>query len=267
MHQLTADKQQKKNTRAKKDSSQLCHCRVTSCFSIVFYFRAARSTASFKSMAQQQTVVHNLTRTYCKPPLATLECWCPEERTRSWGKSWEGTAEILQVQGPTTQTSPSQSAVLWPLSAADQGGQEAETSFAPAGQGPMRASHSIQQVVNRKQALTDAYSWAKNVAKTEAHSFLRHQRSRAKATTAHYFIPGRSCSQAGWQPLSPTILMHSQQAFTYSFPIFQSSCTRSLWVHSSVFYPCLTILRKRNKALLHTDCGYISLFMIRPYQG
>lgn len=157
---------------------------------------ASSCAASFKSMAPWQTVVHDLRRTYCKTPLATLECWCPEERTGCWGRSREAAAGLLQAQSPTRQHSPSRSAVLWPLSAAGQGGQEAGTSSAPTGQVSVRASHSVQQVVNGKQALTDAHNWAKHVAKTEAHSFLRHQRSGAKATTAYYFAPGRSCSQA-----------------------------------------------------------------------
>lgn len=120
----------------------------------------------------------------------------------------ERAAGLLQVQDPTRQHSPSWNEALWPLSAAGQGGQEAGTVSAPTGQGCIGASlHHlmtrvttlflniyIQQVANGKQALTDACSWAKHVAKTEAHSFLRDRRCRAKATTAHYFweklLPG-----------------------------------------------------------------------------
>lgn len=201
-------------------------------------------------MAPWQTVVHDLRRTYCETTLATLECWCPEERAGCWEWSQEGAARPLQVHGPTNQH-------LWPSSTAGQGGQEAGTSSAPTGQGSTRASCSGQHVANGKQALTDAHSCCQN------RSALHFEASNIQGQSDYgillhsweKLLPG---SPAGWQPLSPAHLI-SQQASTYSLPVCQRSCTRCLWLHSLVFHLPLTVSRKGNKAHLSPDCGYIVL--------
>lgn len=139
-------------------------------------------------------------------------------------------------------------------------------------QGSMRASHTVQQVVNGKQALNGAHSGAKNVAKTEAHYFLRYQRSRAKAATAYYFTPGRSCFQAALLgdshcPL-PTWCMASNPPLM-PFQSARAAALRSLWLHSLVFHPPLTIPRKGKHTfvqIMATWC-YKCLSMLRPCQG
>lgn len=139
-------------------------------------------------------------------------------------------------------------------------------------QGSMRASHAVQQVVNGKQALTGAHSGAKNVAKTEAHYFLRHQRSRAKAATAYYFTPGRSCFQAALLGDSHCPLPTWCTASNPPLAPFQSAraaALRSLWLHSLVFHPPLTIPRKGKHTfvqIMATWC-YKCLFMLRACQG
>lgn len=72
--------------------------------------------ASFKSMAPWQTVVHDLERTYCKTPSATPECWCPEERTRCWGKSCRtpSSAGPHQAAQPQLEWSAVASLSCWP---------------------------------------------------------------------------------------------------------------------------------------------------------
>lgn len=198
-------------------------------------------------MAPWRTVVHDLRRTYCETTLATLECWCPEERTGCWGWSQEGAARPLQVQGPTTQQ-------LWPPSTA---GQEAGTSSAPTGRDlpePVALASMLQM---ENKPLTDAHSCCQN------RSALHFEASNIQGQNDYgillhsweKLLPG---SPAGWQPLSPTHLI-SQQASTYSLPVCQRSCTRCLWLHSLVFHLPLTVSRKGNKAHLSPDCGYIVL--------
>lgn len=141
-----------------------------------------------------QTGSHNLRRTYCKTSLANPECWCSQKREDWVMRKEPGRSCRTPLSRGPPQAAQSQFGYsTWPLPAAGQGGQEAETSSAVTGL--ETASHCVQQLVHNKQTSTDAHSWAKSCQDTRA-SLLRHQSPRAHTATEYHFNHGRRCSPA-----------------------------------------------------------------------
>lgn len=155
--------------------------------SLRLFFSRGRMPAAVL-LSPWQTGSHNLRRIYCKTPLATPECWCPEER--GLGAEEGARKELL---GPTREHSPSL-------------GTACDLSLLQAREASRQRPALLQldwrqpATVSSSLCTANKPPWCTQLGQASCRyssaSFLRYQSSRANTSTEYQLSHGRRCSPA-----------------------------------------------------------------------
>lgn len=163
--------------------------------SLRLFFSRGRMPAAVL-LSPWQTGSHDFRRTYCKAPLATPECWCPEKRRLG---AEEGARKELQdsfeQRAPPGSTTPVwvqhvASSCCWPGRPGGRG------QLCSSWTGICDSQSLCPAACTRQTNLNWCTQLGQACCQYTSASFLRHQRSRAKATTEYRFNHGRRCSPA-----------------------------------------------------------------------